>query len=592
MKPAREWLTELQDVAVPPDLERVDGRDGETTLRVGSVYLHSRYRPREEAGRLIEAANLDATRPVIVLGLGLGYHVSELAVRGFAVAAVEPDFAVAKLAVEGPFRDSNILLGVGNADAVATEEAFASFVSGLPQVLVHPATARLHPEWVDAMNTFVARVALRRQRLSVAVVGPMYGGSLPITRYLANAFQRLGHRTLLVDNSNGWELYAEAARTVKTKHAADQLGGMLVNFLGEWSYARVAEFAPDVCIVMAQAPVTKTFPQRLSKDGIATAFWFVENWRHMGYWRDVAPHYDSFFHIQPGEFDEQLDAAGCAHHPFVQTGCDPEVHKPVGLMSEERDEYGCDLSFAGAGYYNRAQMFVGLTDYKFKIWGVEWDPRELQPLLQHAEERFTPERFAKIVAGSKINLNLHSSTTHAGVDAECDAINPRVFEIAACGGFQVCDPCRGLESFFDFETELPVYRDLAELRKLIDHYLAHDDERRQVAARARERALRDHTYERRAQQMLDLLLERCGTRILRKGIRVQRTVGEVAGRIGVDSPLGRFLSTLPPELPFMQDTIGERLNPVHGQRTEPEAIFTYLQEVRRSTEALFAALER
>ncbi len=25
-------------------------------------------------------------------------------------------------------------------------------------------------------------------------------------------------------------------------------------------------------------------------------------------------------------------------------------------------------------------------------------------------------------------------------------INPRVFEIAACGGFQLCDPCRGLET--------------------------------------------------------------------------------------------------------------------------------------------------
>jgi spore maturation protein CgeB len=426
----------------------------------------------------------------------------------------------------------------------------------------------------------------------VAVVGPMYGGSLPVAQYLARALERLGHRTLFVDNSQGWQLYDVATRTVKTRKAAEQLGSLLVNFLGEWSYARVAEFAPDVCIVVAQAPVGKPFATRLSQAGIATAFWFVENGRHLGYWRDVAPVYDYFFHIQPGPFEAQLDAAGCRRHAYLPTGCDPEIHRPVELTPQEREEYGCDLSFAGAGYFNRVQTFLGLTDYDFKIWGVNWDARELQPLLQRAEERFTPEEFAKIVAGSKINLNLHSSTEHAGVDPGADAINPRVFEVAACGGFQLCDPCRGLEDFFDPDTEVPTYRNLTELRARIDYFLAHPEEREAMARRARERALREHTYEQRARQMLERILDACGPRILRKGIRVQRTVAEVAERVGRDTPLGQYLCSLPADLPFTQETLAERIGPPIGERGYVEAVFTYLEEVRRSTEALLAVAER
>ena len=64
---------------------------------------------------------------------------------------------------------------------------------------------------------------------------------------------------------------------------------------------------------------------------LVTAFWFVENWRHMRYWDQIAPAYDAFFHIQPGEFEAKLDAIGCAHHAFVQTGCDPALHRPVTL---------------------------------------------------------------------------------------------------------------------------------------------------------------------------------------------------------------------------------------------------------------------
>ncbi len=588
MRPAAEWRERLRGVTVPSELERVATRENDFTLRFRGVFLHSRYNPREEATRLIDSAALDPARPVLVLGLGLGYHVAELCARGFEVAVLEPEPAVARFAFEGPVASTEFLLGVGALEDATSGEVFAAFAARAPQVFVHPPTARLNPEYVEIAQARITQMALSGRRLSIAVVGPMYGGSLPIAGYLERAFRKLGHRVLYVDHSPAYALYAQMDKGIRSRKAVEQLGAMLLNVLSQSTYAQVAEFAPEVCIVLAQAPVGPEFPGRLAKDGILTAYWYVENWRHMPYWRTVAPQYDAFFHIQPGEFERLLDETGCRHHAHIPTGCDPEVHRPVALTDDERVRYGCDVSFAGAGYYNRNLMLAGLTDFDLKIWGVEWTARELQPFVQKPGERFGAEDFARIAVASKINLNLHSSTSHPGIDPESDAVNPRVFEAAACGGFQLCDPCRGLERFFDFETELPVYRSLEELREKIRYYLAHPDERKRIAQRARERALREHTYVHRAQAMIEFLIERHGARMLAKGVRVQRPMTEMAERVGRDTELGAYLSTLPPDEVFVLDNIAPHLPAICQERTRPQAIFGYLTELFQTTNQLIA----
>ena len=591
MKPATEWRERLCGVPVPDHVEVVAGRGGAPTLRVDKVFLHSRYQPAEEAATLVNSAQLKPNRPVLVIGLGLGYHVRELLAREFDVAVVEPDAAVARLALEHGCAEEKFLLGVGDADSVAAEEAFAAFARKIPQVIVHPPTARLHPRFVEAVTHALSRLALAGQRLGVAVVGPMWGGSLPIAHYIERAFSRLGHRTLYVDNAAAWGLYTEVTQGIKTKVAAAQLGNILTNFLNEWSYARVAEFVPDICLVMAQAPVNTHFPVRLAKEGVVSAFWYVENWRHLPYWQEIARHYDYFFHIQPGQFDEMLRQAGCARSAAVLTGCDPEVHRPVVLTPEEQQEFGCDISFAGAGYYNRLNVLSGLTDYDFKLWGVGWDKRELYAHWQRQDQRFDEEVYRKIVAGSKVNINLHSSTTQEGVDPGCDANNPRVFEIAACGGFQLCDPCSGLKQLFDLEAELPSYRTLAELRSRIDYFLEHESERREIAQRARARVLKDHTYERRAQQMLDLILDAYGTRIVHKGIRVQRSVKEMMEREDISPELAEFLALMPEDTLFTQENVNEFSENATKDLPYAGQVFRYLREMRSFAEALLEQMK-
>ncbi len=50
-----------------------------------------------------------------------------------------------------------------------------------------------------------------------------------------------------------------------------------------------------------------------------------------------------------------------------------------------------------------------------------------------------------------------------------------------------------------------MYRDLAELRRHLDHYLARPDEARAIGENARRRALAEHTLRHRLEAMLDVL---------------------------------------------------------------------------------------
>ncbi len=366
---------------------------------------------------------------------------------------------------------------------------------------------------------------------------------------------------------------------------------MMLNTLNEWTYARVAEFDPALCIVIAQAPVLPQFARRLRERGIVTAYWFVENWRRMPYWEAVAPEYDYFFHIQPDSLTEKLNAIGCSHHACVPTGCDPELHRPVTLDDADQAEFGCELGFAGAGYRNRNHLFAGLTDYDLKLWGVDWHSPELQRFVQGGNQRFDNGDLVRIAQGAQINVNLHASATHTGVDSEYDAVNPRVFEIAACGGFQLSDACRGLDRYFDPGSELPIYENLQELRKQIDHYLARPEERDAIATRARARALKDHTYDVRAQVMLDAIIGTFGSQITASGIRAERTVQDMRDRVRENPALSEYLEAIPGETPFTLEGLDAHIGRFGESWGEAEGIFAYLREMRSYSETLLASQE-
>jgi spore maturation protein CgeB len=176
------------------------------------------------------------------------------------------------------------------------------------------------------------------------------------------------------------------------------------------------------------------------------------------------------------------------------------------LSEEEKKKWGSHLSFVGAGYHNRQQMFASLANQDFRIWGSEWPTcRPFDRMVQEQARRIAPEEYIKIFNATDINLNLHSSSERDGVEPNGDFINPRTFELASCGAFQLVDERTLLPELFEVGSEVVTFNSLSDLRDKIEHYSAHPEERAAIAQRARERVLRDHTYDKRVEQMLSII---------------------------------------------------------------------------------------
>jgi spore maturation protein CgeB len=260
---------------------------------------------------------------------------------------------------------------------------------------------------------------------------------------------------------------------------------------------------------------------------------------------------------------------------YLPCGFDPRVHRPLELDEAERTEFGSDVSFVGAGYRNRRIAFRRFVDLDFKLWGSDWGGAEgFGRVLQRNGARIDTEDSVKIFNASRVNLNLHSSTYHEGVDPRGDFVNPRTFELAGAGAFQIVDRRALLAPLFAAERELAVASSVNEMRALTEHFLAHDDDRRALVARARERALAEHTYARRMEDMLATIVGAAQERLLARRRTV--TVGDVAR--GGDGELERFLGRFDPTTPFTLDRLAASLAKREGALSEPEAIFLFLHQ--------------
>jgi len=341
-----------------------------------------------------------------------------------------------------------------------------------------------------------------RRALRVLVVLPMYGGSLPIGRYCATALAGLGHTVEVFEAPEFYSAF-EALKDLRvTSDRLEYLENSFLQVVSQAICAKVETFGPDLVLALAQAPLSRQALKRLRRDGVRTAMWFVEDFRLFTYWEAFAPFYDVFAVIQKEPFEEKLAAVGQKNVVYLPLAADPAVHRPLELTPVERRRYGAETSFMGAGYPNRRVAFAELLDFGLGIFGSDWDgDAVLAPRVQLSGRRVTTEESVKIFNAATVNLNLHSSISATTLVSGGDFVNPRTFELALCGAFQLVDRRTLLPELFT-DDELAQFGSMAELKERLAYFLAHPEERAGYAARARGRALQEHTYARRMERLL------------------------------------------------------------------------------------------
>lgn len=114
-----------------------------------------------------------------------------------------------------------------------------------------------------------------------------------------------------------------------------------------------------------------------------------------------------------------------------------------------------------------------------------------------------------VIQRSIINLNYRSSCDHrsrAGV-AMSWGLPERCYGVPARGGFMLSDERHHAADDFDLKTEWASFRDFEDCIARIQYFVGHFAETRAIAEAAHARVLRDHTYEVRARNLLDVAAE-------------------------------------------------------------------------------------
>jgi hypothetical protein len=419
--------------------------------------------------------------------------------RGKSLRRLKEAGAKGFAAVPAPIRDGMTATPQAMADAgqalaaVPLAPLVETQVSGLPaadlvRVLTQSTLVRLlamayaegwHDKGVQA--PWVSKPIQR-----IAVVYPIYGGSLNLAQRSAQALERLGYEVTRIDPSRH---HNEVTRCNNNPKETDRV----LQRIEQECLRDIAAAKPQAMWVLAQAPLGLGTLDTLRRQGLLTAFWFCEDYRVRKGWKNLIQVVDAFFPIQGGDFLPALRAAGAVEMPVLPMAAASDA------CTESAPAQAHRLSFFGAPYANRVSFFEALTDLEPELYGEGWATSAtplLKPLVKNSD-RLTESQGFDIFRNSSININLHSSPFQHGIDPEGDYLNPRTFEIAACGGFQLVDRRRDLATSFVDGEEIVSFNSVAELREQIARWMADPQGRQQIAEAGRRRVQAEHTYEHR-----------------------------------------------------------------------------------------------
>ena len=135
-------------------------------------------------------------------------------------------------------------------------------------------------------------------------------------------------------------------------------------------------------------------------------------------------------------------------------------------------------------------ILISKKDYKLAIIGHYWE--------EHIDKKYIiaksipPEKLSEYYGKAKINLNDHREQMRLN-----GFINNRVFDIASLGLFQISDYVEGMD-----DIGIVTYKSKDELIEKVEYYLAHYEERENIARLNREK-VSTYTFSNQAKIMIE-----------------------------------------------------------------------------------------
>ncbi len=266
---------------------------------------------------------------------------------------------------------------------------------------------------------------------------------------------------------------------------------------------RVDEWQPHLLFVFLFGnEFSKQGLERIRKETRTVTFnWFADDhWRFENFSRHWA---ECFSWISTTDVDSvsRYRANGISSVLLTQWAANPRVYKMQSVPTVYQ------VTFVGQAHGDRRAIIKDIRGHGIDVvtMGTHWNVRRWHEYAKRLgvisgiyyekivqSTRVTQEQMIRAFQSSRINLNLSASSQLIH-----NQIKGRNFEIPACGGFQISGPARCLGEYFLPGKEIVVYNSPNEIPEIIRYYLSNEEERAAIAEAGYQRVLRDHTYERR-----------------------------------------------------------------------------------------------
>jgi spore maturation protein CgeB len=270
------------------------------------------------------------------------------------------------------------------------------------------------------------------------------------------------------------------------------------------------KFNPEIVLTLVGFKLPLQMVQWLKKQHVKTAVWFTEDPYFMDQTQRLSQNFDFIFTIDSAALESYINNGHLQAYK-LPLATEPQVFKPKPVEAK----YKSDICLVGFPYPDRIQLIQFLllnTNHKIKVVG-KWSAPLIRfrsnPKLMIHEGWVVPSVVANFYNGAKVVLNTHRpfnlkhNQNRLGIVGK--SINNRTFDVAACGSFQLIQFKEDLPNHFIENEEIVSFNNNQELAQKIDYYLKSEEERRWIADNARKRVLKDHTFEQRLGNMLELI---------------------------------------------------------------------------------------
>ena len=193
---------------------------------------------------------------------------------------------------------------------------------------------------------------------------------------------------------------------------------------------------------------------------------------------------------------------------FKKIGLNSEYFKigfEAGILEKlkkTKEEYGA--VFVG-GFSKHHKGAVETFEYlaknsRLNFWGYGSENLPADSIIKksHHGEAWGIDMY-NILYNSKISINRHINA------AENNANNMRLYESTGIGTMLITDHKDNINELFKVGEEIETYKSKEELLEKINYYLKHENERKKIAAAGQKRTLRDHTYEARMKELVQII---------------------------------------------------------------------------------------